>query len=69
MQYFSFLVGSIFSYVFFKPFALSSSLVLQVFIGTCIIKIIRHRESNIQEFSVERLLQDDDADEDDPLIQ
>ena len=39
-----------------------------MFVATCIIKIVRNRESNIQEFSVERLLQDDN-DEDDPLIQ
>ncbi len=31
-------------------------------------KILRNRESNIQEFSIERLLEDDN-DEDDPLIQ
>jgi hypothetical protein len=32
------------------------------------VKIIRNRESNIQEYSIERLLEDGN-DEDDPLIQ
>ena len=40
-----------------------------MFVGTCIIKFVRLRESNIQESSVEGLLQNDDDDEDDPLIQ
>lgn len=44
-----------------------SWLFIIVFIGGFIIKMIRNRESNIQEFSVEQLLEGDEAD--DPLIQ
>jgi len=46
-----------------------SWLFLVIFIGSCILKIIRGRESNIQEYTVERLLENDGEDEDDPLIQ
>ncbi|CAF0757540.1 unnamed protein product [Adineta ricciae] len=45
-----------------------SWLFLLMFVVSSLVKIIRSRESNIQEFSVERLLEDDD-DEDAPLIQ
>ena len=37
-----------------------------MFVVSCILKLVRKRESNIQEYSVDRLLEDD---EDDPLIQ
>ena len=33
------------------------------------VKIIRNRESNIHEYTTERLLEDGDDDEDAPLIQ
>lgn len=37
--------------------------------GSFIIKLIRNRESNIQEYTVERLLEDSgDEEEDDPLM-
>ncbi|CAF1187400.1 unnamed protein product [Adineta steineri] len=39
-----------------------------VFLMSGLIKLFRNRESNIQEFTIERLLQDDN-DEEDPLIQ
>ncbi|CAF1024819.1 unnamed protein product [Rotaria sp. Silwood1] len=46
-----------------------SWLFLIVFLVSCIVKIVRNRESNIQEFTVERFLEDDDDDENEPLIQ
>ncbi|CAF1232164.1 unnamed protein product [Adineta steineri] len=45
-----------------------SWLYLVVFLISGLIKLFRNRESNIQEFTIERLLQDDN-DEEDPLIQ
>jgi hypothetical protein len=40
-------------------------------LASLIINLCRNRESNIQEYTVERLLEgeDEDEDEDDPLIQ
>ncbi|CAF4563270.1 unnamed protein product, partial [Rotaria magnacalcarata] len=40
-----------------------------VFLIGCIAKIVRGRESNIQEFTTDRLFDDDNDDEDNPLIQ
>lgn len=52
---------------FAAAFFVLSWLFLIVFLASCVLKILRARESNIQEFSVNRLLEDDD--EDTPLIQ
>jgi hypothetical protein len=41
-------------------------------LGSLVLKLVRSRESNIQEFTVERLLEgadDDDENDDEPLIQ
>jgi hypothetical protein len=40
-------------------------------LGSLVLKLLRNRESNIQEYTVERLLEgeDEDEDDDDPLIQ
>ncbi|CAF4144545.1 unnamed protein product [Rotaria sordida] len=46
-----------------------SWLFLIVFLISCIMKIIRNRESNIQEYTVESFLEDDDDSETEPLIQ
>jgi hypothetical protein len=62
-----FLVGYLFLYVYLIVLHILFRFI-QIFLASCIIKILRNRESNIQEFSIERLLEDDN-DEDDPLIQ
>ncbi|CAF0799568.1 unnamed protein product [Rotaria sordida] len=46
-----------------------SWLFLIVFLISCIMKIIRNRESNIQEYTVESLLENEDETEDEPLIE
>ncbi|CAF3173876.1 unnamed protein product [Rotaria socialis] len=54
---------------FGAAYFLLSWLFLIVFLISCIVKIVRGRESNIQEFTTDRLFDDDDDGEDNPLIQ
>ncbi|CAF5007173.1 unnamed protein product, partial [Rotaria sp. Silwood1] len=46
-----------------------SWLFLLIFAGSFILKLIRNRESNIHEYTVESVLENDDENEDEPLIE
>jgi len=54
-------------WVFGATYFCLSWLFLIIFLGSFILKLARNRESNIQEYTVERLLEDEEEDE--PLIQ